>query len=336
MENMKFLVLGCGSIGKRHLRNLLSIGTKPENIFAVDPREDRIEEIKNLGIGNFSKDYNNIIQEDKIDAALICSPTNLHIKQGIDLAKKNIHLFIEKPLDENNENIAELKSLVNSNNLTVALAYVFRFSPLTQKVKNILSNNTLGKVMYVRGEFSEYLPDFHPYEDYRTFYMAKKDLGGGSILDQSHIMDLIGYLFGEFKEVYAVNTNLSALEISTDDIAEMIVKMDGGCLASIHTDIFGRGHKKCLEVKAEKGNIFIDFLDNTVSVYKSDSKSIEVFNKFSKDFNLNYIDEINNFINSCNQKDKVMTSLEEGIKTMNLILTAKKSHKSGKKEIIEA
>ena len=96
---MKFLVLGCGSIGKRHLRNLLSIGIKPENIFAVDPREDRIEEIKNLGIGNFSKDYNNIIQEDKIDAALICSPTNLHIKQGIDLAKKNIHLFIEKPLD---------------------------------------------------------------------------------------------------------------------------------------------------------------------------------------------------------------------------------------------
>tara|TARA_B110000008_G_C16481067_1_gene368185 strand:- start:40 stop:540 length:501 start_codon:yes stop_codon:yes gene_type:complete len=166
--------------------------------------------------------------------------------------------------------------------------------------------------------------------------MAKKDLGGGSILDQSHIMDLIGYLFGEFKEVYAVNTNLSSLEISTDDIAEMIVNMDGGCLASIHTDIFGRGHKKCLEVKAEKGNILIDFLDNTVSVYKSDSKSIEVFNKFSKDFNLNYIDEINNFINSCNKKDRVMTSLEEGIKTMNLILAAKQSHKTGKKEVIEA
>ncbi len=333
---MKFLILGCGSIGKRHLRNLLSIGVKPENIIAIDPREDRLEEIKNLGISNFSQNYKSIIEEYKIDAALICSPTNFHIKQGIDLAKKNINLFIEKPLDENNESIHEFNSIVKKNNITVAIAYVFRFSPLTQKVKDILSKNILGKVMYARGEFSEYLPDFHPFEDYRSFYMAKKDLGGGSILDQSHIMDLIGYLFGNFKEVYAVNTNLSSLEISTDDIAEMIVNMEGGCLASIHTDIFGRGHKKCLEVKAEKGNIFLDFLDNSVSVYNCESKSTEIFNKFPKDFNLNYIDEINNFINSCNNKDKVMTSLEEGIKTMNLILAAKKSQETGQKEIIEA
>mgnify|MGYP006077207461 CR=1 FL=1 len=332
---MKFLILGCGSIGKRHLRNLLAVGVNVNNIIAVDPREDRLKEVKALGVNKFSQSYEKVIEENKIDAALICSPTNMHIKQGIDLAKKSINLFIEKPLDENNKNLKEFNSIVKEKNITVAIAYIFRFSPLTQKVKDILSKNTLGKVMYIRGEFSEYLPDFHPFEDYRSFYMAKKELGGGSILDQSHIMDLIGYLFGNFKEVYAVNTNLSSLEISTDDISEMIIHMESGSLASIHTDIFGRGHKKYVEVKAENGNILIDFLDNTVSIYNAESKSTEVFNKFPKDFNLNYIDEINNFISSCNKKAKVMTSLEEGVKTMNLILAAKKSQQTGKKEIVE-
>ena len=329
---MKYLVLGCGSIGKRHMRNLISIGINTENIFAVDPRDDRLKEVNALGVTNISNDYNNVINKEEIDIAVVCSPTSLHIKQCIDLAKKNINLFIEKPLADSKEGIEELIDIVNKNKLTVALAYVFRFSPLTQKVKSILEEGKLGKVLWVRGEFSEYLPDFHPYEDYRSFYMAKKELGGGSILDQSHIMDLILYLISSYKEVYAVNTNLSSLEITTDDIAEMIVKLEDNVLASIHTDIFGRSHKKTLEIKAERGNILLDVYDDSVSVYYSETKSTEVFKKLTKDFNQNYIDEMNNFIASCDNKEDVRTTLDEGIQTMNLILAAKKSQISGKSE----
>ena len=331
---MKFIVLGCGSIGKRHMRNLLTIGVNADNIIAIDPREDRLEEVKALGINYTNNDYKNIIEKEKIDIALVCSPTSLHIKQCIDLANKNINLFIEKPLADNKDGLEDLIEIVSKNKLKVAVAYVFRFSPLTQKVKSILSEGNLGKVLWARGEFSEYLPDFHPYEDYRSFYMAKKELGGGSILDQSHIMDLIFYLVSGFEEVFAVNTNLSSLEISSDDIAEMIVKLKGNILASIHTDIFGRSHKKTLEIKAEKGNIFMDIYDDSVSVYDSESKSTQVFKKLTKDFNNNYIDEIKNFIASCENKEEVRTSLSEGIHTMNLIISAKKSQESGKSESV--
>ena len=329
---MKFLVLGCGSIGKRHMRNLLSIGIDANNIFAVDPRDDRQKEVNTLGITNTSSDYMEVIENENFDIALVCSPTSLHIKQCIELGKKNINLFIEKPLADNKEGLESLIDIVKKNNLKAALAYVFRFSPLTQKVKSVLEEGKLGKVLWVRGEFSEYLPDFHPYEDYRSFYMAKKEIGGGSILDQSHIMDLILYLISGYEEVYAINTNLSSLEISSDDIAEMIVKLKGNIIASIHTDIFGRSHKKNLEIKAEKGNIFLDIYDDAVSVYYSDTKSTEVFKKLTKDFNQNYIDEINNFIASCDNKEDVRTTLDEGIQTMNLILAAKKSQISGKSE----
>ena len=116
----------------------------------------------------------------------------------------------------------------------------FRYTPTIMKVKELLETGLIGKVLSVRGEFSEYLPDWHPWEDYRSFYMAEKSQGGGSILDQSHIMDLIHYLFGGFKSVYAINTRISSLEINADDIAEMIVTMKSGVIAAIHTDIYGQ------------------------------------------------------------------------------------------------
>ena len=111
------------------------------------------------------------------------------MSQCIKLAKNKINLFIEKPLSANLKGINSLKRQINKHNLTVLIAYVFRFEPSINYIKNILKKKKIGKVLYYRGEFSEYLPDFHPYEDYRKFYMARKSDGGGSILDQSHIMD---------------------------------------------------------------------------------------------------------------------------------------------------
>ena len=134
-------------------------------------------------------------------------------------------------------------------------------------VKDLLKKNVIGKVLHVRGEFSEYLPDWHPYEDYRSFYMAEKKQGGGSILDQSHIMDLVHYLLGGFESVYALNGNLSNLEVNSDDYSDLLVKLKCGVVASIHTDMFGRDHKKEMEIKGEQGNIFFGVQQKTLSQY---------------------------------------------------------------------
>ena len=326
---MKYLCIGSGSIGKRHIRNLMSIGVKAEDISAMDPREDRRNEIINMGIRDVYSTLEEALETNDYYASIVCSPTDCHIRQGIDLASRGIHILMEKPLADNLEGIEEFKAEIEKNNVVVLMAYIFRFSPLTEKVQEILNSGVIGKVLYVRGEFSEYLPDWHPYEDYRSFYMAEKKQGGGSILDQSHIMDLVHYLFGEFETVYALNGNLSSLEVNSDDYSELTIGLKNGIIASVHTDMFGRDHKKEIEVKGEKGNIYWSPTNNFVTHYDAESKVKKLYNKFPTDFNLNYIKELSHFIACCEGREAPLATLQQGIETMELILGAYKSVKTG-------
>jgi predicted dehydrogenase len=332
---MKILVVGCGSIGKRHLRNLLTIGINKEDVSCVETRDDRIAEVQDYGIKNVYSSLESALSEDKnYDAAIICSPTSLHIDQCNILSSRNINLMIEKPLSSNLDGIEILKKNVKENKLVVLMAYIFRFTPQVQMIKKFIEDKAVGNIYYVRGEFSEYLPDWHPYEDYRTFYMAEKSMGGGSILDQSHIFDLVHYLFGGFKNVKAFNSKISNLELNADDISELIVEMKNGIIASLHTDIFGRQHQKFLEIKGENGNIKWDFYKNEVTIYDPKEQILKVFNKFPTDLNLTYINEIKHFLDCCKNKKNTFAPLEDGIDTMKLILAAEKSHKNENLEII--
>lgn len=326
---MKILVVGCGSIGKRHIRNLITIGVEPANIYCVETRDDRIDEVKNYGIKNVYKNLELALNEvENFDASVICSPTSLHIEQCNLLSSKKINLMIEKPLSSNLDGIEILKQNVKESNIVVLMAYIFRFSPQVQMIKKLLENKSIGKIYYVRGEFSEYLPDWHPYEDYRSFYMAEKSMGGGSILDQSHIFDLVHYLIDGFKSVKAFNSKISSLEVNADDISELIVELKNGVIASLHTDIFGRQHKKFLEIKGENGNINWDFYKNEVSIYNPKDKSLTVYNKFPTDFNLTYINEMEHFLDCCKNKKKTLAPLDDGIDTMKLISAAELSHQN--------
>ena len=333
MKNIKIFIVGAGSIGKRHIRNSISIGINPDNIISLDKRDDRLEEVKQLGVKKVFKDFDLAIKEE-FDAAIICSPTSMHIEQSLKLAKLKKHLLIEKPLDSKLNGSEELLKISQLNKLTIMIAYIFRFSPAIKFIKKKLKENAIGKILYFRGEFSEYLPDWHPYEDYRTFYMASKEQGGGSILDQCHIMDLAHHLIGEFSSVMAINTKVSNLEIKADDISELIVKHKNGVISSIHTDIFGRAHKKSIEIKGEHGNILWNFYKNEVTIYNSENKKAEKFKEFDKDFNNCYIEELTTFIKSFTDKTKSLIPLEDGIDTMKLILAAEKSEVSRKEELV--
>ncbi len=331
---MNFLCIGAGSIGKRHLKNLILLGIEKDKISVVDPRKDRLSEVKKLGINNTYTDLTETLNSKNFNLSIICSPTSLHIIQGIEIAKKGIHILMEKPLDSNLDNLKEFNKVVNENKLIVMMAYIFRFSPLIKKVKNLLNDNVIGKVYFARGEFSEYLPDWHPYEDYRSFYMSEKKLGGGSILDQSHIMDLVHFLLGDFERVCSFNGNLSNLELNSDDYAELLVKLKSGVVVSLHTDIFGREHKKQLEIKGEYGNIFWDHYENSVRLYTAKNKNFEVFNNFPTDFNVNYLDEIKHFINCCQRNETCLSPLKDGIQTMKLIQAAQKANELGVYQIV--
>ncbi len=328
---MKVAVLGLGSIGKRHIMNMISLGVPAEDITGIETRKDRCEETrKRFGVTTFVDDYKKLHKE-KFDCVFICTPTSLHIGPALQFAGNGTHLFIEKPLSHNMEGVEELVQVVKRNNVHVLMAYIFRFAPSVRKLKELVDAKAVGRILYFRGEFSEYLPDWHPWEDYRHFYMAKKSMGGGSILDQSHIIDMAHYLFGEVSEVFCYNDKVSDLEVQADDLAEITATFKSGIHGTIHTDMIGRHHKKCLEIKGATGNIEWDFYDYSVKLYHADEKRWETWT-FKKDANEMYINEMQHFLDCVKGKATPLIPLEEGIHTMKIILSSERSTQTKKVE----
>lgn len=323
---MKLLVVGCGSVGKRHVGNFKSIGA--DDITAVDTRPDRLKEVQEKygikGLSNFDTSM-----EEKYDAVVICTPPNSHIPIAIKAAEKGCHIMIEKPMSNSMEGISKLLDVAKRNNLIILIGYTYRFWPPLIKVEELLNEKAIGNIYSVRIEFSEYLADWHPWEDYRTFYMAKKELGGGAILDESHAIDFARWLFGEIKEVACFNDKLSSLEITSDDMAEILMRFESGVVGSIHLDIFGRAHRRNLEIIGEKGSIYWDFYQNEVKVYYANGKKWEAY-PFNCDRNLMFVEEAKHFLDCIKNNKPPKISGEDGVKTLKCVLAAIESSKTKK------
>lgn len=332
---MKFAVIGSGSIGKRHIGNLIAKGIPASDIVAMDTRADRREEVTaRFGVTDVVSSFEEVAKRD-LTGALICSPTSMHIDQAIPLVAKGTHLLIEKPLDASLKRADELSKAVAAKGTQVLVAYCFRFSNHARKLKELVDAQVVGRPLYVRGEFSEYLPDWHPYEDYRSFYMAKTAEGGGSILDQSHILDIAHWLMGDVEKVFAFNGRISDLEVETDDVAEMQVRFKSGVIGTVHQDMFGRKHTKNLEVKCTRGNIYWDVYDLSVSVYDVDTK-LTTTHHTAKDHQIMYLNETQHFLDLCTGKEKKsVCTLEEGIHGMKVLEAAIRSSKSDRLEAVE-
>lgn len=324
---MKLLVVGCGSVGKRHIGNFKSIGVN--NITAADSRQDRLKEVQEkYGIENLYSDFNKAMERD-YDAVAICTPPNSHTPIAVRAAEKNCHILIEKPISNSMEGMDKLLNIAKKKHLVIMVGYTYRFWPPLIKVKELLTEKVIGDIYSVRIEFSEYLPDWHPWEDYRTFYMAKKEQGGGAILDESHTVDFARWLFGEIKEVACFNDKLSNLEITSDDIAEMLVRFESGAMGNIHLDIFGRAYRKNLEIIGGKGNMYWDFYQNKVEIYHAKEKKWEIY-PFNCDRNVMFVEEVKHFLDCAEKNRTPKISGEDGAKTLKCVLAAIESSKTKK------
>lgn len=218
-QNMKILVLGCGSAGKRHIRNLLSLNAG--KTAAYDINEEKLKAVKKeFSIDGYT-DLNKALSEDKYDAALICSPPSCHVAQVSLLLENGMHCFIEKPMSHNLEGIDKLIETAFKKQKAVLVGYSLRFSPMLVNIKRLIDEGAVGNILSLRASVGYYLPYWRPHEDYRKGYGASLELGGGIVLDASHEIDYVRYLVGEVEEVFAVCRKLSKLDIDTEDFAEI-------------------------------------------------------------------------------------------------------------------
>lgn len=312
---MKALVVGYGSIGRRHIDILINnFGVEERDIFVLDLSPDRATEAEGAGLAIASPE-----DPPTVDICVISASTAAHesILKTLPLPRKL--LYVEKPLGKDFRTIAPVARAINEraskDGCKVVVGYMLRHHPAVKRAKEIISSGELGRVLKYRAECGMYLPNWHPWEDYRSFYMSKVDGGGGALLDISHEIDLVRYLVGDVKTVSGVFGNLSSLECSSDDFAEMMLGHETGAIGSVSLDLIARDTFRKTRLVLEKGEVEIDFIQRSLRV-ATDINSYEL-DEYELDRNDLYIEQYKDALSDAEVGSSC--SIIEGLKVMEII-----------------
>ncbi len=329
---MKILVVGCGSIGKRHIRNLISINAG--EVIACDTSEMKLEEVrKEYSIKAFS-DIEEALNMDEYTAAFICTPPSYHVMQALKFLELGMHCFIEKPLSNSLEGIDDLIHMANSKQKTVTVGYNIRFSTLLKRIKKSIDNGLIGDFLSLRASSGYYLPYWRPNEDYRKGYGSKEEEGGGIVFDASHEIDYVRYLLGEVDEVFAVCKKVSHLEIDTEDLAEITMHHRNGAYSQIHLDYLQTNYRRSCEVIGEKGMLVWDINERVLKQYGMKDKEYHVhYEGLNANVNDLYLEEVRHFFRCIKGEEEPLVSINEGKRLQEIIMKIKES--SDKKRVLQ-
>ena len=318
----KILVVGYGSIGKRHVENLLSISNL--EIIVCTKRND-INKLK-----KHTKVYHTINQslKEKPDIGIIANETSLHIPTAIKLAKEGLDLFLEKPLSNSLKDVEKLHAIVKKKKLITQMGCNLRFHPCIKKIKCLIEQQKIGKIISAQVQNCSYLPDYHPWEDYRKGYAARKDLGGGIILTQIHEIDYMYWFFQDVENVISMSGKLSDLDIKVEDYVSSLLKFRNKIIGELHMDYFQRPDFRSCKIRGTKGEIYWNSDNNCVNIYNMNKKRWETELKVKNyERNFSYIEQLKHFLKCIKHRKETINDLEQGITTLKIALAIKKASK---------
>ncbi len=316
---MRFLIAGLGSIGRRHLRNLLALGqrdivlyrtfrsTLPDDELAGFPVVTRLED----GLAMHP------------DAVIVANPTALHTQVAIPAARAGCALLLEKPVAHTLEAARELLHVVRETGVRVLVGFQFRFHPTLRQVKTWLEEGVLGRPLFARAHWGEYLPDWHPWEDYRRSYAARADLGGGVIRTLSHPLDYLHFLLGPGRVAWAYADHVSDLELQgVEDLGEIGLRFASGAVGSVHVDYFQRPPAHWLEIVGSQGTVRWDYPTGRAVLLSVQGEAREASLPPGWERNHMFLEEMRHFLDVVAGRAEPMCTLEEGVTNMEWVETA--------------
>jgi len=320
------LIVGGGSIGKRHLRNLLALGEKDITVIETNP--ERAKEIEQEFAVPTVPNIMTAFATRGFQIAFVCSPSRFHVEQAIFCAEHGCDLFIEKPLSHILDHVAELLAVVRKKNLITMVGSNWKFYPLFQKLKELLDGGAIGNILSARCQFGQYLPDWHPWEEHRQGYSANKELGGGILLD-SHEFDYLTWFLGPVKTLACFADRVGDVTVDTEDVAEVMLKFASGAMGEIHLDYLQRFYQRNYEFFGASGTIKWDVNEKRV-VLQTKDKEAQVFPLAeSYDLNTMYVEEVKHFLQCVKDRKETLTPVEVGAEVLRLICAAKESAEKG-------
>lgn len=313
---MNILLIGLGSIGKRHLTNILSLGYQHVSVVSRSAKVKQLAE--NV---NGYKTVDEAFHSDQFDAAFVCSPTACHIEQLTAVLHRGVkRVYVEKPLSNSLENLDEVIKLATANSADVIVGYDLHFDPGLERVKILLQQKAVGKVVSANAFVGQYLPQWRPYEDHRKGMSAKKQTGGGVLLDLIHEVDYLYWLFGEAETVACHCINTGELEIETEEAADLLLKFANGVTASLHLDYWQPQLKRYCIFTGTKGTIYWDLAEQRVTVNDHSGKE-EKFSYASFSRNDRFKCIVSTFLEK--NDDPRLTKLPQAIESLKIVLAAK-------------
>ncbi|MFZ5904358.1 MAG: Gfo/Idh/MocA family protein [Chloroflexota bacterium] len=336
---MKFLIAGLGSIGRRHFRNLIALGEKDIVLLRSHRATLPDDELTGYPV---ETDIRAALTKHKPDAVIVANPTALHLDVAIPSAEAGCAVLLEKPVSDSLDRLDVLQKAARKSRSKILVGFQFRYHPTLNKARELIQQGALGQVLTVHAHWGEYLPQWHPWEDYRQSYAARADLGGGVIRTLTHPLDYLRYLIGDVESLWSFNGHISPLELDVEDVAEIGLKFSSGAIGGVHLNYVQRPPTHRLEVVGTNGTLRWDNADGILDFYKMPA----AFGTFSGEppapivetyappegFERNhlFLAQTHHFIEMVRGESEPRCTLEDGIMALHLALAAKESTSTGR------
>lgn len=326
----RLLIVGLGSIGKRHaqlvrqlipgvqivaLRHQIGRDTNEANIdFCVTSIDDALK--------------------FRPQAAVIANPSSFHLEAATLLAKAGVHLLIEKPISNSTQGVKDLIEICRAQRLALMTAYNMRFFPSLRRFRELLIEWRVGRVLSVRAEVGQYLPSWRPDSDYRLNVSAKAALGGGVLLELSHEIDYLRWLFGDVKWVNAIQLKQSDLEIDVEDTVHLILGFalhmeEKPVVATLNLDFVRHDTARNCTVIGETGSLRWDALAGTIEIFEQGSIGWKRLFTYQHQRDESYLAEWRHFLECISTRQAPHISGEDGLAVLQIIDAARRSSAAG-------
>lgn len=328
---MRFVVVGLGSMGKRRIRNLIALGER--EIVGVDQRQDRRQEAADLYQIATCESVEDGMASDP-DAFIISTPPDHHTEYALFAAQQGRHFFTEASVLD--DRLADLESESLKQGIVAAPSCTMRFHPAIVKAKEVLDSNTVGQVLAFTHHFGEYLPRWHPWEDYRDFYVSRRMTGACREIVPFELVWLI-WLCGNAEVISSFKSQTGSLDVDIDDVYQIILRFGSGCLGHLQVDVLQRvGYRQSRFICSE-GVISWDWDARKLLVYNDDGTWKEYADTYTNaSVEGFYIDEMAAFLSAIRGEQPWPYSLADDRRILKMLRAAEYSAESGQHVILEA
>lgn len=313
---MRGLLVGFGSIGRRHLTNLHELGVDEWTIVHTGKGTLPLEPPCPADVYD---DLDTALAETQPDFAVVANPTNLHAETASTCVQAGCPVLLEKPVSASLAETDRLREAVATSGVEVLVGFQFRFHTVLQAIRDLVAGETLGAPLHASVVWGEYLPGWHPWEDYRTGYAARSDLGGGVHHTICHPLDYLRMIFGQPLAVSASLTTQGPLGLDVPEACDAGFRFVGGVRAQLHLDYWARPAVHTFDLTCADGSVSWSFHDGELRTWSTADErwTVEHVPGVAERNDL-FLDEARHFLAVVAGTERPVCGLEDGLEVVRM------------------